>query len=299
MGCPGTYWSRELCEERGYCWERVKDVREVTWEEKGKKRSAYVVEMDDGKIIRFRRCTTVIKMDPEKMKNWVLKVVRNALNERLRPDIAYNDSEIKDIVSYVCGMPEEKREWAAGIGNVVHELIEWKLREGTYMRQDPDTGELRVVDITKEDPNVQNAIAVWEDWWSRQDLEILQVEKYVVSFRYGFAGRFDFWCRCRRTGRKGILDWKTGKDLYGDYLLQLAAYGGALAEMGQGLPGFGIVLWVGRNADYYKELVAWREPKAWRKWFELYYFLCRLYEAGKDMENAAKGAQLAVPRGAK
>lgn len=296
MPVKGNWWG-PWCAERGYKSSDIKAINIVKWtNEHNTPCSAYQIEMPDGELVKFRRVTTVLKMDPEVMKGWVLREIKTALKESWQEGLTYTQDEIDRNISWVLGAPERKKEWAAGIGTRVHQLIDTKLRFGYYGAPDPVTGELVSVDLEREEEGVQNAIVVWEEWYTKHPLEVLEIEKVVVSFRFGFCGQFDFLCRDLTTGRKFLLDWKTGKDLYADYILQQTAYGAAMIEMGLGLPSAGKALWVGRNADVYRELVCWNNPQEWKERFRFYVYLCELYEADKMLQRLAEGKSLRVTR---
>lgn len=76
--------------------------------------------------------------------------------------------------------------------------------------------------------NAEKMFNVWFDWWqSKVSLEeryTAQPERIVFSELFGYAGQLD----CDTNKR--ILDWKTSKRIYDDYILQAHAYSFASAE---------------------------------------------------------------------
>ena len=56
---------------------------------------------------------------------------------------------------------------------------------------------------------------------------VYAVETTVYSDRIGYAGTVDLWAQARNGGGVVVVDWKTGKGIYPDHALQLAAYAGA------------------------------------------------------------------------
>lgn len=115
---------------------------------------------------------------------------------------------------------------AADIGTEVHGLIEWHMRTELQQKVGPE-------------PHVQEkalwAFMAWEDWRKQANLVPLAVEQTVWSSKHGYAGTMDLYAELDLpTGGRGrvVLDWKTGKALYGESSLQNAAYVEAMIEMG-------------------------------------------------------------------
>lgn len=107
-----------------------------------------------------------------------------------------------------------------------------------------------------------NCWVLFLDWWRQQNLEPIECERRVVSLRLAYAGTLDVRFRCRRTGRVIIVDFKTSKPLTSkpskvSYKLQLAAYGLALEEMGEGLPAEAHVVRVGKECEAPEVTTAW------------------------------------------
>jgi hypothetical protein len=121
---------------------------------------------------------------------------------------------------------------AAGIGTDVHALIEWNMRR-------------ELLQVVGPEPHVPpaglTAFAAYEDWRKAANLSPVLLEQTLVSERYGYAGTMDFAgevdtdggsCRAHVVG-----DFKTGKGIYAESLLQNAAYVHAEVEMGIATPG--------------------------------------------------------------
>ena len=70
-----------------------------------------------------------------------------------------------------------------------------------------------------------HALYTWHD--THKPVTIAN-EQLVFSDQYGYAGRCDYICRLNNA--TWLLDFKTGKDIYAEAGLQLAAYSHALRE---------------------------------------------------------------------
>jgi predicted RecB family nuclease len=114
---------------------------------------------------------------------------------------------------------------AATIGSEAHSRIEWLLRR-----------ELK--QVTGPEPQVCEkalwASMAWEDWQKASNFSVNLTEEVVWSKRYGYAGTLDFAGQIDHEGVRThvVADIKTGRSIYKEAHLQIAAYGHALVEMG-------------------------------------------------------------------
>ena len=114
---------------------------------------------------------------------------------------------------------------AKTIGSECHALIEWHLRR--ELKQEVGT-----------EPVVSEkalwAFMVYEEWRRSANLSVTLVEQVVYSRRYGYAGTMDFAGEIDNDAQRIVVlgDFKTGKAIYGEAHLQVAAYAHALVEMG-------------------------------------------------------------------
>lgn len=97
---------------------------------------------------------------------------------------------------------------AAVRGTRIHDLGE-KVSHGT------------AVEVPDELRGPVDAYARFLDEW---DIEIEATETPCCSTKHRYAGTADAWGRIGRTGEKVLLDIKTGKGVYNEAALQLAAY---------------------------------------------------------------------------
>ncbi len=110
---------------------------------------------------------------------------------------------------------------AGDIGSEIHAMIEWTLRT----QLGAEAGPKPVI----SDPALWGFMA-YEDWSRSVHLKPLLVERVVYSTIHGFAGTMDLLARVQ--GVITNIDFKSGKAVYGEALLQSSAYQTALAEMG-------------------------------------------------------------------
>ncbi|MBC7238508.1 MAG: PD-(D/E)XK nuclease family protein [Chloroflexi bacterium] len=79
-------------------------------------------------------------------------------------------------------------------------------------------------------------------WTQDHGVEIVEHERTVVSRKYRYAGTLDLLVRLNGGELPIIVDCKTGKDIYQEAFLQLAAYRQALKEGGQEVAGTAVLL---------------------------------------------------------
>jgi hypothetical protein len=117
-----------------------------------------------------------------------------------------------------CPFPLKGRDMgnAAEIGTAVHHAIEWALKGEMGL----DPGPMPTLGPIEAD-----CFARWSVWWATAGLRPLALEQELVCKACGFAGHADLIAEVVASGRQCILDWKTSKDVYPDYRLQLSAYG--------------------------------------------------------------------------
>jgi len=112
---------------------------------------------------------------------------------------------------------------AAKIGTQVHERIEWEFlgELGRPRKETPPP-----LDSAEAERSFGRA----SDWRKATNLKVLDTERMVASLHGQYAGTLDALVEV--DGRVGILDFKTGKRVYEEALLQGCAYRLALAEEG-------------------------------------------------------------------
>lgn len=123
---------------------------------------------------------------------------------------------------------EREMQKAQEIGSQTHNLIEWTLRKqlGQVVGNRPATT-----------APAEWAFMAFQDWAKEVELEPIFIEQAVWSKTHGYAGTMDLFARVQ--GKTTLIDFKTGKSIYGEAHLQNVAYQVALEEMGHGLPEAG------------------------------------------------------------
>lgn len=101
-----------------------------------------------------------------------------------------------------------KRDQAAALGSEVHDLADQWIRG-----LDPQIPE-----------HAKKHVANYAEWWTASGWTLRTSEAMVVHPDAGYGGTLDLLAR-DRDGRTVLADIKTGKAVYSEAVLQLAAYG--------------------------------------------------------------------------
>lgn len=113
----------------------------------------------------------------------------------------------------------ESRDKAADVGHIVHACIESLIHgePGPTMPEDAEKAAL-----------VTQGVKSYETWAAQTRLELLETEVPIVSEEHRFGGTFD--ALGRLDGELVLVDWKTSNAVYGEYIVQMAAYRQLLKE---------------------------------------------------------------------
>jgi hypothetical protein len=109
----------------------------------------------------------------------------------------------------------------AGFGSTSHKIIEVFLNEG-------------MVDMTNYDDKYREMLDTFREWKSsynnaKIDIVVESTEQNLWSDEYNYAGKCD--CIALIGDKRYLCDWKTSKDIYPEYILQLSAYFVAFKEL--------------------------------------------------------------------
>lgn len=141
----------------------------------------------------------------------------------------------QSLQSFIRSKPLQRADYrrvgnkAAEAGTIAHNLVD------LWIHSDPQT-QKNLATQTPEDIAVVtkcdlleatqalSAFSAFIEWESTNEFQLLETEVSLVSEKYNYGGTLD--CLGYISGSKFILlDWKTSKRLYAEYIVQLSAYG--------------------------------------------------------------------------
>jgi hypothetical protein len=162
----------------------------------------------------------------------------------------------------------------AQIGTCAHEILSAILRGTT-----PDLG-----DFT---PNTQEAakiaVAKFNDWYGRHKVELLDADRHMVSEKHRYGGTLDVFAVI--DGKRTVLDFKTGKAIYPEMHMQVAAYAELLKEQGETVEQI-CILQIGRTGpEGFSEQTRTEWDIPWQKFLalRLLYDLEKAEERGETI----------------
>lgn len=108
------------------------------------------------------------------------------------------------------------RDKAAERGTNIHDLAECHILGKLY-------------ELPK-DEIVLRAFNKFKEWWEENDFEVVWTEKQMVSEKYEYGGCPDLYVRQKTNGKCWLIDFKTGKRIYPDTIIQMGAYKNLIEE---------------------------------------------------------------------
>jgi hypothetical protein len=125
----------------------------------------------------------------------------------------------------------------AQIGTCAHLLVQCHLSG-----EEPDLSQFSPDTISQ----AENSLISFYEWEKSHTIKPILLEKAMVSDTYRYGGSID--CYAEIEGEPWLLDFKTGKAVYDEMAIQLAAYRNLLQEHGYPVQGCRI-LRIGRSED--------------------------------------------------
>lgn len=152
--------------------------------------------------------STISKGVPKYLVPWASKLIA---------EYAYDHTEWREMgresaVAALKAVPNAARDASANIGKDIHAAAE------AHMLGKP---------MPEWTPDVAPAMRQFERFLVAFDPEYQATEATIYNRTHRYAGTGDAWLTCRRgpiAGMPLIVDYKSGKNVYGDVALQLAAY---------------------------------------------------------------------------
>ena len=163
------------------------------------------------------------------------------------------------------------RDEAADIGTLAHAMIQAHLQ-----REEMDLAHYSPLQVDL----ASNAVLSYLEWEKQHSLELILCEVPLVSDKNLYGGTID--CYCKLNGEYILLDFKTGKAIYDEFFVQLAAYKELLIEHGHRVDKCRI-LRIGRDeTEGFEE----RSVTATDKYFGIFESLLRIYGLKKELKWA-------------
>ena len=107
------------------------------------------------------------------------------------------------------------RQKAADSGTMAHSMVENIIHGRDAGEGIPDA------DVTTKQQAIRG-VGAWQDWSRVMQVDYVLTETPMVSEKYAYGGTPDAVGHV--DGKLALMDWKTGNAVYGDAIIQMAAY---------------------------------------------------------------------------
>lgn len=169
------------------------------------------------------------------------------------------------------GIPlSEKPE--ADVGTIAHMMIDADVKGKPL-----DLSKFKIELIEQARPCFNNFI----EWRDSHKFKAVETEISLISEQYQYGGTID--CIAQIDGKLSICDWKTSKEIYEDYLVQIASYGQLWLENfpDHTLEGGYHILRTGKEIAMFAHSWYGEFPKGW----EAFLHLRELYDLSKEIKK--------------
>ena len=144
---------------------------------------------------------------------WAVGLARDYLSDKWRQNLNANEWNI--LILEACRQHTLAKERGGSVGKEVHSWAEQFLQG----KEPP----------MPVDEQVRKGVEAFLKWIEQAKVKPIETEKHIYSKTFDYAGITDLIAEI--DGRLAVVDFKTSKGLYNDYLYQIAAYRWAYEEM--------------------------------------------------------------------
>ena len=164
------------------------------------------------------------------------------------------------------------RDEAADIGTLAHAMVQAHLQG---LKLDDDEYSPLQLDMAA------NSFLKYLEWEKNKNIKVIFCETPLVSDKNLYGGTMDLYCEL--DGIKTLVDFKTGKAIYGEYFVQTSAYAELLKEHGHQVEQIKI-LRIGRDEE---EGFEERTILNWERYYKIFKNLNEIYQIKKELKWTA------------
>lgn len=166
----------------------------------------------------------------------------------------------------------DERDAAADAGTLAHAAVEAWVKGANFSFEGPP-------EVCEK---AQRAFGAFLEWADQTQLKVTHTELPLISEQHRFGGTLD---AILVRGKRSLGDWKSSNAVYGEYLIQVAAYGRLWMENFPGEPiegGYHLLRFDKTYGDFHHHW--WGElDRAW----DAFLHLRALYDIDKELKKRA------------
>lgn len=207
------------------------------------------------------------------MMIWATKSYRDFMLKNLNKSV-FSKEEIELIIRDGVNKYQEISKDACDVGSFVHD---WAENFAKAKMKNEDIPELPIkpkkIDENKWkkeiEPQVLSGIEGFIDWYKKNNVEFMEVERIIYSEKYNYWGRFDAIAKV--NGKVMLIDYKTAKGVYLPFYLQTSAYWRAYEEENGKTFDGGLILHFQKDSEKAEESGTFHVYNIKRKDHEKFY----------------------------
>jgi len=234
--------------------------------------SNHTYEIDGDKVHSVTQITDIVDKGGALMW-WSLNHARDYIIENMEPGREYDEIEIEELAKEARLAHRKQSGKATTIGSLVHSYIE------DWVKYELDQGEEPDIPVNKE---ARQSIEAFEDWEDRNEIEWINTEQITFHPELKYAGTYDAGCRI--DDLTFVVDWKTSKGIYPEYMLQCEAYRRAEMELlGEDIDGIIVARFPKDEAGFENVIVT--DPDLLDRHWQAFRSALRLKRWKEDMSD--------------
>ena len=244
----------------------------LSFDEKAHSYSVSDDAVDEGEPFLVSSVTTILggALAKPALVQWAANMAVESVSKDWLPGVASDEIQIAAALRKAKTAHRTVSREATDIGSLAHDYIEKFIRN--------EKPELPV------NEQARNCCVAAQDWMLKHKFQPLDPERKIYSRKYRYAGTLDWPCFV--DTHLSVVDWKSSKAVYPEYVLQLAAYQSAWQEMGMGEVRYRYIVRLGKADGAFE--VARFDHKTFRRDLKAFLAAKTIYERVRELDEHLK-----------
>ena len=157
------------------------------------------------------------------LMGWAVRQYTERVNSLMSDGVNFTADDVLSMLKVGEGAHTERKEFAAGIGDYVHQFCE-EYAKDTNAEKAHDR---MVAELGKPSEEmaekINNGVQGFVKWIEKEKIKIIEAEQITYSMQNDFIGKFDAIMETPDKERY-LADYKTSNGIYNEHYYQLSAY---------------------------------------------------------------------------